>query len=115
MAVLGDKLGGLAQSWVTECMRRMRSVDYLLLVADELALLLAYIGMDVCLELLLLQLDAARQALELLGREAWYLGQARVGLQAHRRQRYLVAGMIEANQVRGCESRQPCSGRAASS
>lgn len=47
----------------------------------ELVLLLLYIGINVCLELELLGLDAAGEALQLLRRAALDLGQDRFGLQ----------------------------------
>lgn len=71
---------------------RTTACDYLLLVVRELTLLLEHICIDVCLELLLFQVNAASQAVQLLGREAWDLGQAGVGLQEHLQRRYVLAG-----------------------
>jgi hypothetical protein len=53
---------------------------YLLLITAQVILPVLYIVVDVILKLLPSQLDAAGQGIQLLAREAWYLGQARVWL-----------------------------------
>jgi hypothetical protein len=57
----------------------------------QLVLLLSYVGIDVGLEALLLCVNAAGEALELVGRAAWDLGQARVEVQ-HLLRGHLGAG-----------------------
>lgn len=56
---------------------------YLLLILAKLELLARYIVLDVLLELLPSQLDAASQGVQLLPREAWDLGQARIWTKKH--------------------------------
>lgn len=56
---------------------------YLELMAAQLVLLALYVARDVALELLAPQLDAAGQGVQLLSREAWDLGQARIGVKKH--------------------------------
>ena len=60
-----------------------RKRKYLLLILAQLVLLALNIGLDVVLELLPSQLDAAGQGVQLRSGEAWDLGQARVWVKQH--------------------------------
>lgn len=59
------------------------SGQYLLLIFAQLVLLALNIVPDVVFELLPSQLDGAGQGVQLLSREAWDLGQTRVGVKQH--------------------------------
>jgi hypothetical protein len=63
-----------------ECSDVGGRATYLLLITAQVILPVLYIVVDVILKLLPSQLDAAGQGIQLLAREAWYLGQARVWL-----------------------------------
>lgn len=76
-----------ASSWplvsVRLCAQGQRRRPYFLLIAAQVLSPLLYVVLDAMLELLPSQLDAAGQGIQLLPREAWDLGQARISLKVH--------------------------------
>ena len=58
-------------------------LSHLAAIAAQLVLLALYVVIDICLELLLLALDAGGKAAQLLRAHVWDLGQTRVGAQKH--------------------------------